>query len=127
MASFNTTTNNFVFSTSTPNTFDCFLRSGGANVSIYVNNTSTPSTLPSNTNFNFINLSDVTYLRLSSSQNFNLICAYKPRQESQSQITIEATTTLPSDFVNSVYLITGILIFGLIIFIGYLIFRYLRY
>jgi hypothetical protein len=127
MPAFNTTTNNYIFSTSTPHTFDCFLRSGGANVSIYVNNSSTPSTLPSNTNFNFINLSDVYYLRLSSSQNFNLVCAYQPTQKGQSQIVVEATTTLPSDFINSTYLITGLLIFGFIIFIGYLVFRYIRF
>jgi hypothetical protein len=127
MPAFNITTNNYIFSTDTPQTFDCFLRSGGANVSIYVNNSSTPSTLPSNTNFNFINLSDVNYFRLNSGQNFNLVCAYQPTQKGQSQIIVEATTTLPSDFINSTYLITGLLIFGFIIFIGYLVFRYIRF
>jgi hypothetical protein len=127
MPAFNITTNNYVFSSSTPYTFDCFLRSGGANVSIYVNNTSTPSTLPANTNFNFINLSDVNYFRLNSTQNFNLVCAYNPTQQSQSQIIVEATTTLPADFINSTYLITGLLIFGFIIFLGYLVFKYIRF
>jgi hypothetical protein len=127
MPAFNTTTINYVFSSSTPQTFDCFLRSGGAVVSIYVNNTSTPASLPANTNFNFINLSDVNYLRLNSSQNFNLVCAYQPTQQGQSQIIVEATTTLPADFINSTYLITGLLIFGFIIFIGYLVFRYIRF
>jgi hypothetical protein len=120
MASFNTTTNNYIFSSSTPQTFDCFLRSGGANVSIYVNNSSTASTLPSNTNFNFINLIDVNYFRLNSTQNFNLVCAYRQTQA-------EATMTLPADFINSTYLITTILIFGFIIFLGYLIFKHLRF
>jgi hypothetical protein len=127
MPAFNITTNNYIFSTSTPQTFNCFLRSGGANVSIYVNNSSTPSILPSNTNFNFINLSDVNYFRLNSGQNFNLVCAYQPTQKGQSQIIVEATTTLPSDFINSTYLITGLLIFGFITFIGYLVFRYIRF
>jgi hypothetical protein len=125
MPAFNTTTNNYVFSSSTPYTFDCFLMSGGAVVSIYVNNLSDPSSLPANTNFNFINLNDVNYLRLNSTQNFNLVCAYQPTQ--QSQIIVEATTTLPSDFINSTYLITGLLIFGFIIFIGSLVFRYIRF
>jgi hypothetical protein len=125
MPAFNTTTNNYIFSSSTPYTFDCFLRSGGAAVSIYVNNSVNPSSLPANTNFNFINLNDVGYLRFNSSQNFNLVCAYQPTQ--QNQIIVEATTTLPSDFINSTYLITGLLIFGFIIFIGSLVFRYIRF
>jgi hypothetical protein len=104
MPAFNITTNNYVFSSSTPYTFDCFLRSGGAVVSIYVNNTSTPSSLPANTNFNFINLSDVNYFRLNSTQNFNLICAYYPTQQNQN-IIVEATTTLPAEFNNLPYLI----------------------
>jgi len=127
MASFNSTTNNYIFSTSTPNTFDCFLRSGGANVSVYVNNSSTPSTLPSNTNFNFINLTDVNYFRLNSTQNFNLVCSYRQTQQNQGQIIVQATTTLPSDFINSNYLLIVLLIFGLIMFIGSVIFKYIRF
>jgi hypothetical protein len=120
MSAFNIKTNNFVFSSSTPQTFDCLLMSGADNVSVYVNDTSTPSTLPANTNFNFINLSDVNYFRLNSPKNFNLVCAYQPTKQ-------EATTTLPADFINSTYLIAGVLIFGFIIFIGSLIFRYVRF
>jgi hypothetical protein len=118
MPAFNITTNNYIFSTDTPQTFDCFLRSGGANISIYVNNTSTPSTLPSNTNFNFINLSDVNYFRLSSSQNFNLICAYQATKQ-YSDIIVEATTTLPAEFNNLPYLIYvlgGLFLFFLALF-----------
>jgi hypothetical protein len=124
MPAFNVTTNNYIFSSSTPQTFDCFLRSGGAVVSIYVNNTSTPSTLPANTNINLLNLSDVNYFRLSSTANFNLVCSHK---ENKDKIIVETTTTLPADFINSTYLITGLLIFGFIIFIGYLVFKYTRF
>jgi hypothetical protein len=125
MAAFAITTNDYTFSTTTPQTFDCYLRSGGAQVQIFVNNVSYSAVLPSGSSFNFINLSDIKILRFASTQNFNLVCAYQPTEKSQ--IIVEATTTLPADLINSTYLITGLLIFGFIIFISYLVFRYLRF
>jgi len=126
MDAFNTTTKNYIFSTTTPQDFNLLILTRSKTANIYINQSSSPSVLPVNQSYNLNNLSDVYYLQLTSGDFLDIMGSYEPSITS-APVLASTSITLPSDFINTNYLIAVLLIFGFIIFIGSVIFRYIRF